>query len=162
VNASGRTYAGLIGALAALILCTAPGPARAAAPKVNYQSAITQFMCTGCHEPLNQVNSEEAYSEKVFLQTLISDGLSMGQIKTEMVQQYGEAVLAAPPANGFNLTIYILPPVVLIAGAGLLAYTLPKWRDRARRNGDRPIVSGARPLAADDAARLDEELERFV
>jgi cytochrome c-type biogenesis protein CcmH/NrfF len=128
---------------------------------LGYLSVVTQFMCTTCHEPLQQVNSPQAISEKSFLRGLIAKDLTLGQIKTAMEDQYGPEVLARPPASGFNLTIYILPPVVLIGGLALLAYTLPKWRERSRKAADVKLPT-AEPLESADAKRLDDELTNFI
>ena len=145
-----------------IVLLALTGAATAAArPYQNWYSTVDQFMCVECHEPLNQVGSPEALSEKATLRGLIKQGLTLGQIKSAMVAQYGEQVLARPPASGFNLTIYILPPVVLLAGLALLAYTLPKWRERSRRAADKALP-GAEPLEADDAKRLNDELGHFI
>ena len=133
--------------------------ASAASAKQNFPSIVDQFMCTSCHEPLNQVNSPEAISEKQTLQGFVNRGLTLGQIKAAMVAQYGPAVLGRPPASGFDLTVYILPPAVFLGGLALLAYTLPKWRERSRRATKLP---GAAPLDSDDAKRLDDELTNFI
>jgi cytochrome c-type biogenesis protein CcmH len=148
--------------LAALVL-TLGGVAftASAAAEQNFYSVVGQFMCTSCHEPLNQVNSPEALSEKVTLRALIAKDLTLGQIKSAMEAQYGPQVLAQPPARGFNLTVYILPPALLLGGLVLLAYTLPKWRERSRRAAATKLP-GATALDADDAKRLDDELTDFI
>jgi cytochrome c-type biogenesis protein CcmH/NrfF len=143
-------------ALSLLIAALAPG---VAAADVNFSSAVMQFMCTTCHEPLNQVNSPQAISEKQTLEGLIRRGLTLDQIKRGMEAQYGPQVLAQPPASGFNLTVYVLPPAIFLGGLALLAYTLPKWRERSRRTP--PLAAGA-PLSSDDSRRLDAELDRFI
>jgi len=153
-----RLLAGLLVALA----FAGPGVfAATAAADVNYYSVVPQFMCVECHESLNQVNSLEAIAEKTTLRRLIAQGLNLGQIKSGMVAQYGPDVLARPPAHGFNLTIYILPPAVLVGGLALLAYTLPKWRERSKR-ASVTSLPGAAPLDSDDAKRLDDELADFI
>ncbi len=148
-------------ALGVAISATGAGPAASASaePQVGFYSIVGQFMCTTCHEPLNQVNSPQAISEKQTLQGLIARGLTVTQIKNAMVDQYGQQVLARPQASGFNLTIYILPPAIFVAGLGLLIYTLPKWRARAR--AAKPLEN-ASPLPPDDARRLDDELTDFI
>ena len=98
-----------------------------------YSSALSQFMCVSCHEPLELVNSPQAISEKATMRGLLAKGLDMSQLKAAMVAQYGQEVLAQPPASGFNLTVCILPPAIFLGGLALLAYTLPKWRERSRR-----------------------------
>lgn len=120
-----------------------------------------QYMCISCHEPLDQVNSPQAISEKQQLARLLNQGLSQPQVKNAMVAQYGVAVLAKPPAHGLNLTVYILPPAVLVAGLGLLAYMLPKWRRRSKLAAQTPL-QGADALEPDDAHRLDDELAKFI
>jgi cytochrome c-type biogenesis protein CcmH len=126
-----------------------------------YESILPQFMCVACHEPLELVSSPEALSEQGYLRQLVSNGLTLGEIKSEMVGQYGEEVLAKPPASGFNLTVYVLPPVVVLAGLLLLAYTLPKWRRRSRLSAATELPSSD-PLKPEEASRLDSELDQFI
>ena len=151
--------------LAVVTLAMVLGGAAALAPlasaHVSFDSVVDQFMCTSCHEPLNQVNSPQAISEKQTLQGLVNKGLTLGQIKSAMVAQYGPQVLAQPPASGFNLTVYVLPPAVFLGGLALLAYTLPKWRERSRRAAADKLP-GAGPLDSGDAKRLDDELTNFI
>lgn len=142
-----------------LLLCGAA--AGSASARQSWYSTVDQFMCTSCHEPLNQVDSPQALSEKSYLRGLIARGLSLGQIKSAMVAQYGPEVLGRPPASGFGLTIYILPPAVVIGGLALLLYTLPKWRERSRRAAG-AAPAAAQPLDSDDARRLDDELTNFI
>ncbi len=149
-------------AVAVIALLTAgPTLASASTPGRDYDSIVSQFMCVSCHEPLELVSSPQAISEKQYLQGLLAKGLDMAEIKTAMVDQYGSQVLARPAASGFNLTIYILPPAIFLGGLALLAYTLPKWRARARRAAATPLP-GAAPVADDDARRLEDELTDFI
>jgi cytochrome c-type biogenesis protein CcmH/NrfF len=77
-----------------------------------------------------------------------------------MVAQYGEAVLAKPPASGFNLTVYVLPPAILAAGIAILLVTLPRWRRRSRAGPDQAFRP-APELSPAEAARLEQELSQF-
>jgi cytochrome c-type biogenesis protein CcmH/NrfF len=150
-----------LAALLALALSLTGAGTAAAAGYDNLMSVESQFICTTCHEPLELVSSPQALTEKAYLESLLRKHLSMTQVQNAMVGQYGVAVLAKPPAHGFNLTIYILPPAVLLGGLALLAFTLPKWRRRAREAALTPM-DGADPLTSDESERLDAELERFV
>jgi cytochrome c-type biogenesis protein CcmH/NrfF len=127
----------------------------------NLMSVESQFICTTCHEPLELVSSPQALSEKAYLESLLRRHLSSSQVKNAMVSQYGVEVLAKPPAHGFNLTVYILPPAVLFGGLALLAYTLPKWRRRSRLAAV-TAMEGADALTAGESERLDAELENFI
>ena len=155
----GRPKATIVG-LAIVALALTAGGSALAAGRLNLLNVETQFMCVSCHEPLNTVSSPQAISEKQALARLIAKGDDMRQIQDTMVSYYGVQVLARPPASGVNLLIYILPPALLLGGVGLLAYTLPRWRARARRAGQAPLAAGA-PLSREDAARLDDELTNF-
>jgi cytochrome c-type biogenesis protein CcmH/NrfF len=150
-----------LAALIAVVLSLVGAGSAAAAGYDNLMSVESQFICTTCHEPLELVSSPQALSEKAYLESLLRRHLSMTQVQNAMVSQYGVAVLAKPPARGFNLTIYILPPAVLLGGLALLAFTLPKWRRRSRAAAITPM-EGADPLTSDESERLDAELERFI
>jgi cytochrome c-type biogenesis protein CcmH len=148
----------LLAVVAALCLTTA-GTALAAS-HLNAYSLQGDFMCVLCHEPLNQVNDTESAAEKATLSQLVSRGDDLSQIKTQMVADFGEEVLAAPPAHGISLLVYILPPLVLVAGLGFLAYNLPRWRARARAAAALTGVPEM-PLDPADEQRLNAELETF-
>lgn len=147
--------------LLGLLGLAAPASLAHARPQASYSTLVSQFICTTCHEPLELVNSPQAQSEKSFLNGLIQRGLSVKQIRATMVANYGVAVLGRPPASGFNLTVYVLPPAVLVFGIALLAFTLPKWRARSRRAADTPLEP-APPLDTPEAKRLDDDLARFI
>lgn len=145
-----------------MALALAVPAAAAAAPGPGQLPSIeSQFMCVSCHEPLELVNSPQAQSEKAYIVSLLKKGETPAQIKSDMVAQYGPAVLARPPASGFNLTVYVLPPAVLIAGLLLLAYTLPKWRRRSKAAAASSLPTGA-ALRPDQARRVDDELSRLI
>jgi cytochrome c-type biogenesis protein CcmH/NrfF len=150
-----------LAAILALGLILVAAGSAVAAGYDNLMSVESQFICTTCHEPLELVSSPQALSEKAYLESLLRRHLSTSQVKNAMVSQYGVAVLAKPPARGFNLTVYILPPAVLFGGLALLAYTLPKWRRRSRLAAV-TAMEGADPLTAGESERLDAELENFI
>ncbi|HET9073421.1 MAG TPA: cytochrome c-type biogenesis protein CcmH [Solirubrobacteraceae bacterium] len=152
----------LVSLLAGLCLALALAPGGAlAAGRLNAYELQNDFMCVSCHEPLNQVNSPESQAEKSDLVRFVNEGLDLNQIKAQMVSIYGEQVLSQPPAQGISLLVYILPPLVVVAGLGLLGYNLPRWR---RRTGmARAAVAGPTgpPQDALEFARLERELAEF-
>jgi len=44
-----------------------------------------------------------------------------------MIQQYGTAILAAPPAQGFNLAAWITPFAAAAGGLVLIVFVLRRW-----------------------------------
>lgn len=157
-----RTAAAL--ALAAAILAIVPASAGAVVPRTSLTDIEQDVMCPSCHEPLALAQSPQADAERAYINMRIAQGETKQQIERDLVAQYGPSVLGKPPAHGFNLTVYILPPALLVAGALLLVFVLPRWRRRTREaaaaRSRSPLPAGA-PLDAADARRLQEDLASF-
>jgi cytochrome c-type biogenesis protein CcmH len=148
-------------AVAVLATLTLAQPAAAATtPRASLTDIETDVMCVVCKTPLAVSQSPQAADERKLINLLIAKGETKAQIERALVGQYGPAVLALPPAHGFNLTIYVLPPALLLAGAAALAFTLPRWRRRTRAS-DAARRDGAPPPEPLDSSRLDEELARY-
>lgn len=150
--------------IAALSLVLVPGAVPSAvaspAPRASLTDVENDVMCVSCKEPLAVAQSPQADSERAFIRTLIAQGETKAQIEKALVAQYGPAVLGRPPAYGFNLTVYVLPPALVLLGAAALAFTLPRWRRRSRA-----AARAAEPpprLPDDDARRLEEDLARHA
>lgn len=145
----------------ALLSLLAPGPAAAAThARASLLDIENDVMCLTCHEPLAVAQSPQAYAEREFIRSLIAQGETKAQIERQLVAQYGSAVLGRPPAHGFNLTVYVLPPAVLAIGIGILALTLPRWRRRARASQSQPLVAGP-ALDPVENRRLEEDLRHY-
>lgn len=84
-------------------------------------------------------------------------GLTPDQIKAKFVDEYGPAVLMAPPAEGFNLVGYFLPLVAILGAAGLVALVI---RSGMGRRGALETVPVEEPTDA-ERARLEAELRRL-
>jgi cytochrome c-type biogenesis protein CcmH len=150
--------------LAALLLITAAAPlpaaASAATPRASLSEIENEVMCVSCREPLALAQSPQAFAERNFVRMLVDQGQTKQQIEQALVAQYGTAVLGRPPAHGFNLTVYILPPALVVIGLVTLFITLPRWRRRARAAATTPLAAGPR-LGAEDARRIEEDLARY-
>jgi cytochrome c-type biogenesis protein CcmH len=152
--------------LLSLAMLVAPaGLAGSAAADVTPRASLSDIendvMCVSCREPLAVAQSPQALAERSFIRTLIAKGLTKAQIEQQLVAQYGVAVLGRPPAHGFNLSVYILPPAILIVGAGILIVTLPRWRRRAKARAAASPASPTPSLDPADAKRLDEDMARY-
>lgn len=146
----------------AMLALAAAAPA--AAPRTSLPDVEDGVMCPSCREPLALAGSPQAIAERAEIERLIAKGLDKRQIESVLVGDYGPAVLAKPPASGFNLTVYVLPPALLLAGLIVLAVLLPRWRRRTRAAAARDREAGLSADAAlspGDAARLEADLARF-
>jgi cytochrome c-type biogenesis protein CcmH len=143
-------------ALAALVLA----PASAEAAGASLTDIENDVMCVACREPLSVAQSPQAYAERSFIRALIAQGQTKSQIERQLVVQYGPAVLGRPPASGFNLTVYVLPPALVLFGIAVLVIAIPRWRRRARTALPLPVSAGA-ALDAAEKQRLNDELSHY-
>jgi cytochrome c-type biogenesis protein CcmH len=158
-----RTPALLTALVLAVLTLSGLGPAvaTAATPQASLTDIENDVMCVSCKEPLAVAQSPQSYAERNYIRTLIAQGKTKQQIEQALVGQYGPAVLGKPPANGFNLTVYVLPPAILVLGIVTLAIALPRWRRRTRLAAANPAAAGGPALQPAEARRLDEELAHF-
>ena len=86
---------------------------------------------------------------------LVSGGYTAQEIIDAFVGVYGERVLMAPPAAGFNLLGWVAPFVALGGGALVVSVLLRNWRRPAAAK----VSAGARAARPTDAT--DDELARL-
>jgi cytochrome c-type biogenesis protein CcmH len=93
-----------------------------------------QLMCTcGCAELLGECNHVGCPDSPGMLDRLQSDVAQGGSDKAILIDfqnVYGPTALAAPRFTRFNHLAWILPPLLLALGAGLVAFTVRRWRLR--------------------------------
>lgn len=123
---------GLSGLLAFLVLgiLIAPGQAQGTAPSDDEVNRIaSQLYCPVCENvPLDVCPTQACKQWRDVIRERLSDGWTEEQIKAYFVEQYGDRVLATPPAEGLNWLVYILPPAAFVLGAGILLATFRNWR----------------------------------
>jgi cytochrome c-type biogenesis protein CcmH/NrfF len=155
----------LVALLATCFVSPATSPAATTSttePRASLTDIENDVMCTSCREPLAVAQSPQADSERSYIRGLIAQGLTKRQIEQNLVAQYGEAVLGKPPASGFNLAVYVLPPAIVAVGVAILAFTLPRWRRRTRAAAAQaPPATSALPLDPAEEARLANDLAQF-
>ena len=134
---------------AALVLA-APASAACAHPRTSLAYLEGQIMCPTCHTTLDQSDSAAAQQIKTYISRRIAQCATAQQIESELVGNYGPAILAAPPHKGFDLLAWWLPIAGVLAGAVVLGFGVWRWSRR----------SEAEPEAATEESGLDEETER--
>jgi cytochrome c-type biogenesis protein CcmH len=114
-----------------------------------------EVMCPVCGTTLDQSNSPAAQQIKRVIARRIAAGATKGQIKNQLVAEYGEAILAAPRHKGFGLLAWWVPVIGIVAAGAIIGVGAWRW-SRARE----PAVAGG-PLDPSLERRLDDELRRF-
>jgi cytochrome c-type biogenesis protein CcmH len=118
-------------------------------------------MC-GCVTALNHCPHENCpvkAEEFKIIHTDLKEGKAEPAIFQDLVDRYGEQVLAAPPPHGFNLTAWFLPGIGLIIGLFLAIVIVRRWRQPA------PVpatTSPASPADANTRAAVEEEMKKFI
>jgi cytochrome c-type biogenesis protein CcmH/NrfF len=145
-------------ALVAVLALAAPTAATAATPRTTLGDVENEVMCPVCGTPLNVAESPQANRERDFIRAEVAQGKTKGQIKRDLVAQYGPNVLALPESgDGVNWAVYVVPAVIVLAALGALLVFVPRWR---RRSTAAPAAA-APELSKDDQQRVDRELARL-
>src|SRR5215212_184737 len=97
-------------------------------PKANLPDVEDEVMCPVCGTALNLSFSPQADRERAFIQREINEGKTKEQIKDDLVEQYGTAVLAEPPKSGFDLTAWLVPGLAILVAAVAIGLGLRRWR----------------------------------
>jgi cytochrome c-type biogenesis protein CcmH len=138
-------------AAAALTTLLLAGPAAAATcPKTSTSDVADEVMCLQCGVPLNVAeDAPSAKRERAFIQRLVDQCRSKEEIKTALVAQFGDKVLADPKSKA----TWLVPAIAFAAAIAALALAAARWRRR------RPPPRTAAPVG--DTSRLDADLERY-
>ena len=85
------------------------------------------IMCPVCPgESIDQSQNPLAVQMRAIVRDKLEEGWTDQQIKDFLVERYGPSVLMEPPASGFSLAAWIVPPVAFALAIAALLLTL-KW-----------------------------------
>jgi cytochrome c-type biogenesis protein CcmH len=116
-------------------------------------------MCPVCHTTLDMSDAPAARQIKAFISKRIAQCATAQQIKTELVANYGQGILAEPSHKGFDLLAWWLPIVGVLGGALVLGVGV--WRWSRRHEPDDRDEPEASELDEETERRLDDVLARF-
>ena len=90
----------------------------------------------------------------------LAEGQSRGDILQFFVERYGQEVLAEPPKSGFNLLVWLAPPLALLLGGGALAMVVRAMRQDHCRSAEATTssVSGLEPYLS----AVDRDIRRMT
>jgi len=149
-----------VAALAALALALAvPAGAAAAEPRASLPDIEDEVMCVECGTALNVSNSAVADRERAFIRRQIAAGRTKEQIKDALVDRFGPGVLATPQADGFDLAVYVVPPLLALLALGGIVVAARRWRRAA--GGPFSAPAEGPELDPADERRLERELTAF-
>jgi cytochrome c-type biogenesis protein CcmH len=123
-----------------------------------------QLFCPVCENiPLDTCGTAACEQWRGIIREKLTEGWTEQQIKNYFVDQYGDRVLAEPPARGFNWIIYIVPAVIFAAGGYMFFRGFQKWQQEASAPGRKSrTASPEKQIKTSDEYinRVEEELRK--
>ena len=154
-----------------LLLIVSPAATDAvesAAGKKDPARAITsQLICPcSCGEILSGCICETGVAMNAYVAGEVKAGKTKDAIEAALVAKYGEVILGAPKAKGFNLIVWVAPFLATAIGFSIAWIILRRWvRRRAELVplGPAGVPGSTTPEADLDAlrARAEAELRRL-
>src|SRR5512132_2272196 len=123
-----------------------------------------------CGEILTGCTCETGKAMRAYVDTEVKGGKTKDQIEAALVNQYGEVILGAPKAKGFNLVVWVAPVVATVLGFLIASFVLVRWRrqNQLAAPAAPPVDGSGAPFrnepdahAAALRARAEEEYRRL-
>ncbi len=123
------------------------------------------LMCQcGCTMVLNTCECGTAEQMRTEIKAMLDQGKTKDDILSFYVGKYGDKVLSAPKAEGFNLSAYITPFAAILASGAVIALIVRRWVMQTRNAPAEPILAPTTvtPASADELrARMMKELSEY-
>jgi cytochrome c-type biogenesis protein CcmH len=132
MNAISRTALTLIlAALAAAAQAQEPPEFETLEQEMRFAELTAELRCTVCqNQNLADSDAPLAQDLRAEIHQMILAGRSDGEIKTFLVERYGDFVLYRPPVQGNTLALWAVPVVLLFGGAVAVFFVV---RNRNRK-----------------------------
>ena len=134
-----------------VLLALAACSFEALSPQEQAQSIDRRLMCPVCPaETIDQSQADLAIQMRELVREKLRAGETESEILDFFVDRYGTSVLAEPPAEGFNILVWIVPPLALVGGLALVLL------------GVRQLGVTTRPLPASEGSDWESESESYL
>lgn len=114
----------------------AQGATSAGSPRVASDSALeartsavaSELRCPVCQGlSIQDSPSELSQSMRAVVKDQLAQGKTPDEVKAYFVSKYGEWILLAPKASGFNVVAYALPVLVVVFGGIVIVVAVRRW-----------------------------------
>jgi cytochrome c-type biogenesis protein CcmH len=143
-------------------LTTAAVSAQGSTPTDDEVNAIAkQLFCPVCENtPLDVCPTDACKEWRDEIRSMLAEGKTEKEIKQHFVDYYGARVLSEPPRTGFNWLVYVVPPLVIVAGVFVLFRAFRAWSQPSETEADTGEEEDAPELDDEYIARMEEELKK--
>ena len=139
-------------------LCIAQSPTSLLTPEVRRAGERLACLCGACKNtvgncPMLGCHYSAPGREKIA--ELQKAGMNDDQVAAVFVKREGLKALSVPPAEGFNVMTWLMPPIAIALGLVGIAW----WIKRSRK----PVLATQLPDGSIDRVRaeLDQEMAKF-
>ncbi|MCB8965565.1 MAG: cytochrome c-type biogenesis protein [Chloroflexota bacterium] len=123
-----------------------------------------EVYCPVCEStPLDVCETQACADWRELIREKLAQGQTKEEIFTYFADQYGDRVLATPPAEGLNLILWIWPVVAVVVGGFLFSRYMRNLRATAAAAPavDVALPEDVPPPAKDDyVSRIEQELKK--
>jgi cytochrome c-type biogenesis protein CcmH len=146
--------------IAAFMALAAPAAAQEC-PQTTLGDIEDEVMCPICGTPLGlATDAPQAEQQRAFIEDQIADCRSKEEIKSALVAQFGEGVLALPGDDSGeddlgDVLVYAIPALAILLALAGIGFAVVRWRGVGPGRRGEPAPSGA------DSGRLDADMERY-
>lgn len=142
-------------------------PALAQEPDIDRINEIAEKMscptCTGINLADCRTLTCEQWREQIG--DLLAEGYTDQEVLDYFSTRFGPQVLQEPPRSGSTLILWVLPVLAVVAGVGLLGYTIRNWSRREVVAEEQPqIEAPGEPISGhvpdSYLEQVEQDLER--
>ncbi|MFI5245981.1 MAG: cytochrome c-type biogenesis protein CcmH [Gemmatimonadales bacterium] len=119
-------------AVAAFAALGAPAPAQQSPAdsvlEARTAAVASQLRCPVCQGlSIQDSPSELSQQMRAVVKDQLREGKTPEEVKAYFISKYGEWILLEPKAKGFNVLVYALPILLVLAGLGAIVVAVRKW-----------------------------------
>lgn len=149
----------LVAFFVAIATLVAQDPTSYMTPDVARVGAKLACRCGGCRNtvancPMLHCSSADPMRRRIH--EMKARGISDNDVVSTIVREEGIVALASPPAEGFALITWIVPPVVLLMG-----FFVYSWYVRRNRKEPEPLSPVDQAVIERFRTQIDREFEDF-
>ena len=122
----------------------APAPAKAVVSEQAVHDVAARLRCVVCQSlSVADSPSEIAHQMKDIIHERLAAGETPEQVRAYFVEKYGTWILLAPPRQGFNLLVWVVPFVGIALGLVLVFVVLRRWSRQPASTAPAPTLDPA-------------------
>lgn len=104
------------------------GPLEDPALEARATRLAQELRCPVCQGlAIHDSPSPLAQDMRDLIRAQVAAGATDDDVRQYFISKYGEWVLLEPKPEGFNLLVYLLPALALLAGGGLIVVAVRRW-----------------------------------